>query len=414
MKTTHVQSWLLLLLFLSLPSLAFASGASSAPQVPSDWNSSTSPSQILNKPTALPPSGPASGDLSGSYPGPTVNKIQGVAVTPPASGLLAGTTDTQTLTNKTLTAPVINGGSFTLTTGKGLGNVFTSDANGAGSWQSPPSGTVPDSGTVAGLPLTSNGSHGWAVGSGANPLTIASSGGGADPQILWNYNGNPYWRLGLDYTSQDYYIEAPQISSNYCVFRIDSTTGKIIFGAAIASPRLQNGWMTISPGANSTMQSLYLLENTPNPQGILIANNNSSNGSQALIDLESDSAGLQIQVQSSGTTGTGQANASWIHTITSTPINFGISGLNKRFAVDLTGVYFSLAEPIASGAGISFRTYGASADTLTVTSGGKVSINAGTNTVYYCNGGANAGLMGRGNSGPCSGGSWAATSLQTD
>jgi hypothetical protein len=31
--------------------------------------------------------------------------------------------------------------------------------------------------------------------------------------------------------------------------------------------------------------------------------------------------------------------------------------------------------------------------------------------VYYCNGGTNSGLMGRGNGGPCVGGSWVATSL---
>ena len=46
--------------------------------------------------------------------------------------------------------------------------------------------------------------------------------------------------------------------------------------------------------------------------------------------------------------------------------------------------------------------------------GGGVTVNSGTNTIYYCNGGANAGLLGRGNGGPCSGGSWVATSLKLD
>jgi hypothetical protein len=42
---------------------------------------------------------------------------------------------------------------------------------------------------------------------------------------------------------------------------------------------------------------------------------------------------------------------------------------------------------------------------------GTVSVNSGSTVVYYCNGGTNSGLMGRGNGGPCVGGSWVATSL---
>lgn len=60
-------------------------------------------------------------DISGSAAIAT-SKIAG---TFPASGIIVGTTDSQTLTNKTLTAPVINTATMTGTT-----NTITSDSDG--------------------------------------------------------------------------------------------------------------------------------------------------------------------------------------------------------------------------------------------------------------------------------------------
>jgi hypothetical protein len=107
----------------------------------------------------------------------TTFAVGGTAETFPASGLLVGTTDTQTLTNKTLTSPTINSGTLSGTFNLGTGsnqtiNVTSANTGFTNQWQISNTGTASNAATIASLE---------AALTCANCTYVAQSVGGASP-----------------------------------------------------------------------------------------------------------------------------------------------------------------------------------------------------------------------------------------
>lgn len=268
-----------------------------AAQVNSDWNATSGVAVILNKPTSLPPSGPASGDLMDNYPNPTVSAIHNIDVQNgvPANGqVLQYTTSGSKWKHHTLTKSDV-----------GLSNVDnTSDAN-------KPISTATQNALDTkqdDITLTTNGTSGAATFA-ANVLNIpqygGSGGSGFGYTLILGYTVTPLTASNTFVSGAFYGSQAVTLGNNRpSRWVLAPKSGRIVSASIIsqlnaatyASP--SSSVLTIrinntTAGTSTIIDSAYPIGSSLSWSGNPPAKNNLYTLATPLVI----SAGDQIQIQ---------------------------------------------------------------------------------------------------------------------